>query len=345
VGLWDPATGTTLTTLESHTSTVYAVAFSPDGTRLATADGRTVGLWDPATGTTLTTLESHTSAVYAVAFSPDGTRLATAGSDGTARLWDPATGAALTTLKGHTDWVRSVAFSPDGTRLATGSDDYTVRLWDPATGVALTTLKGHTGWVRSVAFSPDGTRLATGSDDYTVRLWDPATGAALATLKGHTDWVQLVAFSPDGTHLASGGGGDGIRITDITGLTPRVRPWHRFLPVRVRNRLQARVADVGGPIDEPGDVAASFSYSPQGTTIAAGYDSGHVTLRPAVPGSPQPTIRLIGLRDSGWAVLHGERRYELHGDPAGMFWWTAGLCRFEPGELDGYGVERLNAED
>jgi len=52
-------------------------------------------------------------------------------------------------------------------------------------------------------------------------------------------------------------------------------------------------------------------------------------------------MRLVPLPDSGWATLHGDDKYRLHGDPAGRFWWSSGLCRFEPGELDGHGVERL----
>ena len=75
-----------------HTGPVNAVAWSPDGTTLATVgDDGTVRLWDPATGQTTTTLTGHTGPVYAVAWSPDGTTLATAGQDGTVRLWDPAT--------------------------------------------------------------------------------------------------------------------------------------------------------------------------------------------------------------------------------------------------------------
>ena len=92
-----------------HKGEVNGVAFSPDGTRLATAsDDGTARIWDTATGTTITTLTGHTNAVLGVTFSPDGTRLATASADGTARIWDTATGTTITTLTGHTNTVLGV---------------------------------------------------------------------------------------------------------------------------------------------------------------------------------------------------------------------------------------------
>ncbi|MEV5410559.1 pentapeptide repeat-containing protein, partial [Thermopolyspora sp. NPDC052614] len=95
-----------------HTVSV-AMAYSPDGTHLATAsDDRTIRIWDPATGTHLRTLEGHTSAINALAYSPDGTHLATAGSDRTIRIWDPATGTHLRTLEGHTSAINALAYSP-----------------------------------------------------------------------------------------------------------------------------------------------------------------------------------------------------------------------------------------
>jgi hypothetical protein len=203
------------TILRGHTKPVWAVAFSPDGTRVLTGSwDHTARLWDPATGKTVATLTGHTGSVMAVAFSPDGMRVLTGSGDTTSRLWESATGKPVATLVGHTDAVRDVAFSPDGTHVLTGSDDNTARLWKAATGKPVAILVGHTSWVTAVAFSPDGTRILTGSEDNTARLWEAATGRAVATLAGHTDAVTAVAFSPDGRRVLTGSQDHTARLWD-----------------------------------------------------------------------------------------------------------------------------------
>ena len=136
----------------SHNDVVDAVAFSPDGTRVATAsrDG-SARIFDAATSTELSRV-SHQNWVTAVAFSSDGSRVVTASRDGSARIFDTATGAEFGRLT-HDGPVNAVAFSPDGTRAATASNDGTARLFNAATGDQLARLS-HGGPVNRRRLQP-----------------------------------------------------------------------------------------------------------------------------------------------------------------------------------------------
>lgn len=201
--------------LAGHTGVVLEVAFSPDGSKIASgATDRTVKIWDTHTGEEILTLEGHTDIVRGVTFSSDGTKVASSSSDNTVKLWDVNSGSEALELTGHTARVWRSCFSPDGTRLASASNDTTVRVWDTRTGRETLRLEGHRLSVLDVKFSPDGARLASGSDDTTVRLWDARTGRELRQLQGHTATVVSIAFSPDGRLLASTSQDETMRIWD-----------------------------------------------------------------------------------------------------------------------------------
>ena len=186
---------------------VTAVAWSPDGKRIATGADDGVRVWDAVTGEKLLSLE-HGSQVESVAWSPDGSRIAT-GSFGDVRVWDAVTGKELLSL-GYGHLVESVAWSPDSRRIAAGYGVGDVRVLDAVTGVELLSLKCRYGsW--SVAWSPDGRRIAAASDGR-ARVWDAVTGKELLTLE--CDYmVKSVAWSPDGRRIASASDG-GVRVWD-----------------------------------------------------------------------------------------------------------------------------------
>ncbi len=275
VKIYDPATGILILSLVGHQADVSAVAFSRDGTYIASGsiDG-TILVWDVKSGDSLLELAGHTDAIEALTFNPDGKWLVTASDDATMRIWDAATGDLLRDYSDFTGLVDGVTFSPDGTRFAfTTVDGLHVWQLDFNTVEGATTITSQEIFTipeGGSVFSPDGTQLAgvSASDiGNAVKLWDSATGRELLTLSGHTGWVMGIAFSPDGNRLAS------------TSLDGTVKIWS-LTPGQ-------ETVTVSGP---GAGYGTRVAYNPNGQEFATNGGDGTATLWNAETGEPRLTL-------------------------------------------------------
>lgn len=216
IELWDTITGEELFTLSGHAELserefpeecVLALAFSPDGTQLASGGAdTTVRLWNTTSNDEPTLLHQyHEGWVNVLAFSPDGKMLASGSTDKTVLLWDTTTDKRLAAFTGHLNGITALAFSPDATMLASASADGTVRFWDIKTGKSLATrINGHSQWIKAATFLGENSTLVSAASNGIITFWDLKTPQNPTLQIGeHRDWFRSLVFSPDGTRLAS----------------------------------------------------------------------------------------------------------------------------------------------
>ena len=211
VAIQQAGPATCVQTIAAHMALVDGLAFSPDGSILAScgSDG-TVKLWDtsilrPSSGQAALSageaggglrgvLAGHTGRPGRVAWSPDGRTLAVSGYDPTIWLWDVQRSTYRATLQGHTDGVCGLAFTPDSrTLLSCGNG--ALRVWDATSGQSMHVIQGYEDFLYVVDWSPDGTQLVSGSMDALVTIWDMAGATPPRTLGGHRGSVCGVGWS------------------------------------------------------------------------------------------------------------------------------------------------------
>ncbi|MEJ2702988.1 MAG: protein kinase, partial [Sedimentisphaerales bacterium] len=195
-----------------------AIAFSPDGRRIATAYVN-ITIWDATTGAEIRTLKGHKAAVLSLAFSPDGRRIISGSMDKLVKVWNVNSGEEIMTLEGHKagKGVADVDLSTGGKRIISIDYDGAIKVWDADDGKELLTINTSLGkgeYGRSVAVSPDGKRIVAGTKSKEVYEWDAATGEQLRTFRVQDQSVLFVEYSPDGRQIALGCSGGMIKIVD-----------------------------------------------------------------------------------------------------------------------------------
>jgi WD40 repeat protein len=223
VKLWDAKTGGEVATLYAESST-RGVAFSPDGSRIASgAEDGMVMLW-AFPGRETRTLRQGASGgkreyltrVNCVAFNSDG-RLLAGVCGGKALIWDVITGKELRSLPGA---------GPDG-RIAWSPIDNCIagvpvsKITDATTGDLKKTLMPiprprGTGGPFGYALSKDGQLVAEASGGGRVGVWNATTGQLIHSFNMSCQWVSCVAFSPDDKLLAAGAGRRSLQVWEVS---------------------------------------------------------------------------------------------------------------------------------
>ena len=200
IDIRDATTGESVLSFPGHDVDVNGVAFSADGSMLATTgDDGALKLWDPTTGDNLWTF-AGSGAVWNPSFSADGSLVAAAwGDEGKVRVFDTSEGRPIRVFKGL-EAPEDTTFSPDGRMLAVSSYTFGTVAFDLASRRIAFRLHGG---INASAWSPDGLRIATAGVDGTARLWDGRTGEPLFNLFGHRAPSPSVDWSPDGSRLVT----------------------------------------------------------------------------------------------------------------------------------------------
>ncbi len=189
---------------------VFAVAFSPDGTRLAAAAAdRSIRLFDVASRQQQKLIEDHADWVMDVAWSPDGKKVATASRDKTSKVFDSTTGESQSTFNGHGQPVFGVGFLPDGS-VATSGRDNRIRVWAAADAKQVREI-GFGGEVFRIRTTPEGMSFA-GSADKLARQHNLTNGQQVKQFGPHNDWVYAVTYHAGTKKVASGSHDGEVRI-------------------------------------------------------------------------------------------------------------------------------------
>jgi WD40 repeat protein len=307
--IWDLKSALSAGLLGRHPTWVDALAFSPDGTRLASAGyiDPIVKLWDVASRREIATFRGHTEPIHRVRFSADGQCVVSCSHDQTVRVWQAGHDHPVAVLTNEFP-LFGIDISPDGARLAAcGGAIYGhrgskggIRLWDWPSRRQARALEGDLEGACEVAFDPRGRYLAAGFSDGSVRLWEPATGRFLRAWRAHRQPVFCLAFSPAGDWLASGSNDATIELRDPAD-PDRTRhrmlghtDWLYSLAYSRDGRTLASAAQDGAPklwnlgtrevaltLRSPGGPMTCLAFSPQTDLLATGSADGSVRLWPA----------------------------------------------------------------
>ncbi|OQW58780.1 MAG: hypothetical protein A4S14_07075 [Proteobacteria bacterium SG_bin9] len=303
VRLWDAATGRLVRSFGGHATWLEPIAFSPDSSRVLTANMINIKIWDTTTGKLLRDLNSgHDAEISTIVYAPNGRWFASEGGyDKTLKIWNAETNKARTLTDSEN--MLDLAISPDSKRLAAAGAGWWIKLVNLDSGGFQRTLTGHADHISSLSFSPNSANLASGSGDKTIRIWDVSSGRTLRTLRGHVGQINSVAYDGTGNLLVSTSADTSIRVWDAnTGTMQRTYVGH------------------AGKVN-----AARFINS--GRQIVSAGDDGTLKIWDAT--RTELLLTMVGFSNDEWVSITPEGFFDASSDKASqLLTMVRGLDRF-----------------
>ena len=255
----DEAPNAVLTPQIGHTSHIGAVAYSPDGKRIATGGSdNAVRLWDLETGRLIRSLP-HEKTIKAIAFSPDGKQVAVSSERSWLRIWNPLTGQVIKTLKdADSSGQNAIVYSNDGTHLL-GAAFNKLELIEVSSGKVVREFESDLKHITAATVSTDGSLIVAGYYGGDLALWNARSGKLLwSSRKVHKSGVRSVAFTKDGSQIVS--------TSYITSKRDDVKIW------------DARTGKLARIFKTKGDSGGVARFSPDGKKIAIGSHGGDLDI-------------------------------------------------------------------
>lgn len=288
-----------------HNAEVIALAWSPDGKQLVSADlNNVIHIWNAIDGTNVSTHKGFSRMILNVAWSPDGLNIASADEVQAVQFWDVATGKTLFRYHHRTGPLDEIGiglyypmiWSRDGFFMISASDNQPLEKWDTATGNRLLKYTQHGGAVKALAWSPDERLVASGGADTQVHVWDASTGNTIFVYRKHRGYIYALAWSANSQRVASAGADGIVHVWNaVDGSNPLIYNGHRSREVnslawspdgstiasaddkrvRIWNALRG---DTLTTLEEHTDKINVIAWSPTGEHIASASDDGTVRM-------------------------------------------------------------------
>ncbi len=300
--LFDSGTTRRTGELIGHENSVQYLRFSPDGTRLASADSgdrSTIHLWDAATGEERVAFVAHEGELGNITWSPDSTRLLSAGlGDSVARVWDATSDEVfpLLELAGHEYGMYDAAWSPDGTEIITTGGDNLLLVWNAENGRQIGTLPDNDDAVLRIISLTDSNQYIFFEDSGNMLLANAINGSIDFVQDAHTAQMRQVIWSPAALQVATANSDGSIRLWDATN-GDQIANWHAHeygvnsiawttdgtMIISAGDDSTVRLWDAANQqlIDEwqhPDDTIIALDLSPDGRKLAMADGAGMVWL-------------------------------------------------------------------